>query len=263
VCLIIAGWQAHPDYPLVVAANRDEFVNRPAVPAHWWPDAPHLLAGRDLEAGGTWLGISRSGRFSALTNFRDPSQRASGLPSRGALVRAALEASSGPRETLDNIARNSADYAGFNLLVSDGAQFGIHESTTGTVRLLAPGVYGLSNHVLDTEWPKLKRAREAFSAALHTLPDSRAFLTLLRDTTPVADDQLPDTGVSLEWERRLSTAFIDSPTYGTRCSTLLTVDRSGEVRFTEWTWLPGARQHSMVTHRFGVDASRGEQSPRP
>ncbi len=263
MCLIVTGWQAHPDYPLIVAANRDEFVNRPASPAHWWTDAPQLLAGRDLEAGGTWMGISRSGRYSALTNFRDPSQRASGLPSRGALVRAALESGSDCRETLENIARSSAGYAGFNLLVSDGAQLGIHESTTGAVRLLAPGVYGLSNHVLDTEWPKLKRARDAFTAALHTLPDSEAFLTLLRDTTPVADHELPDTGISLEWERRLSTAFIDSPTYGTRCSTLLTVGRGGEACLTEWTWLPGGKQHSIVTHRFGIDASGGEQSPHP
>lgn len=263
MCLIIAGWQVHPEFPLVVAANRDEFVARPASPLDWWTDAPDVLAGRDLEAGGTWMGVSRSGRFAALTNFRDPAQRGSGHPTRGALVRHALESSADTMTTLAEIASISANYAGFNLFVGDGQRFGIHESTTGSVRPLEAGIYGLSNHVLDTAWPKLSRAKAAFAAALVSLPESAAFLRLLRDTTPVADDELPDTGVSLEWERRLSTAFIISPTYGTRCSSLLTINREGQVRFSEWTWQADGQPEKETTHEFSIGASRGEQSLHP
>lgn len=263
MCLIVLAWQAHPDYPLVVAANRDEFLDRPASPAHWWNDSPDLLAGRDLEAGGTWLGLTRSGRFAALTNYRDPEQRRPGLPSRGALVRAALEASTDARTSLDHLALGSAAYAGFNLLVGDGARLGIHESTTGAVRLLEPGVYGLSNHLLDSPWPKLRLAREAFSAALPTLPATTAFVDLLRDTSAVPDHHLPQTGVSLEWERWLAPAFIRAPGYGTRCSSLITLSRTGEARFTEWTWAENGSLRSSVSHRYTIDAWSGGQSPLP
>ena len=223
MCLILLAWHAHPDYALVVAANRDEFHARPAVPAHWWPEAPDLLAGRDLEGGGTWLGLTRSGRFAALTNYRDPTLHRAGAPSRGALVRDALASNDAALRSLQRVATLSRNYAGFNLFVSDGAQLGIHESTTGVVRQLAPGIYALSNHLLDTPWPKVARARERFAAALTRLPQGTRhggatrseaadaeFLDLLRDRTPAPDALLPSTGVSPEWERWLSPAFIVS-----------------------------------------------------
>ena len=254
MCLIVVGWQSHPDYPLVVAANRDEFLARPAVPAHWWTDAPDLLAGRDLEAGGTWLGITRGGRFAALTNYRDPQQHRPGAPSRGKLVRDCLAAGDDAETVLRRIAAVSADYAAFNLLVGDGTRLGIHESTTGSVRLLGPGIYGLSNHLLDTPWPKVKRARERFAAALADLPGDDALLALLRDDAPAADEQLPQTGLSAEWECLLSSAFIRAPGYGTRCSTVLAVHRSGSVKFAEWTWDADGGLASETTHRFSVRA---------
>ncbi|MFN4065108.1 hypothetical protein GO613_03025 [Azoarcus communis] len=263
MCLIVLAWQLHPDYPLVVAANRDEFLARPASPAHWWTDAPDLLAGRDLEAGGTWMGLSRNGRFAALTNYRDPSQRREGAPSRGALVRDALQAASDTQATLQSIATRSADYAGFNLLLSDGINLGIHESTTNTIQLLGPGIYGLSNHLLDSSWPKVERARAALSEALHHLPDRAPVLNLLRDTTAATDAELPSTGVSLEWERWLSPAFIAAPGYGTRCSSLITRDVQGTVCFTEWTWDSSGRPAGEVTHRYAVDASPDVESPPP
>lgn len=263
MCLIVLAWQSHPDFPLVVAANRDEFLARPAMPAHWWNDAPDLLAGRDLEAGGTWMGLSRSGRFAALTNYRDPEQRRTGVPSRGLLVRRALEAPTDAIATLTEFALDSSGYAGFNLLVSDGRQLCVHESTTGSVRALAPGIYGMSNHLLDSPWPKLERARTALTAALPTLPDPSAFLELLRDTTAAPDHHLPQTGVSLEWERWLAPAFIRAPGYGTRCSSLVTVGRNGETRFDEWTWSADGSLRSMVSHRYAVDASPDGQSPPP
>ncbi|NMG44247.1 hypothetical protein GPA22_10965 [Aromatoleum toluvorans] len=254
MCLIVVGWQAHPDYPLVVAANRDEFLARPAVPAHWWTDAPDLLAGRDLEAGGTWMGVGRNGRFAALTNYRDPTLHRPGAPSRGTLVRDCLTGSDDATACLRAVAEVSAQYAAFNLLVSDGRQLGIHESTTGSVRLLEPGIYGLSNHVLDTPWPKVKRARERFAVALGRLPDADAFLELLRDDEPAPDHHLPETGVSEEWERWLSPAFIRAPGYGTRCSTLILQDQGGNVTFREWTWNDRGECASEVVHRFVVAA---------
>jgi uncharacterized protein with NRDE domain len=252
MCLIVVGWRAHPDYPLVVAANRDEFFARPAVPAHWWPDAPALLAGRDLEAGGTWLGVTRNGRFAALTNYRDPSRRRPGAPSRGALVRDCLAGDGAALPTLEAIARASGDYAGFNLFACDGSHLAIHESTTGAVRALEAGIYGLSNHLLDTPWPKVRFARERFAAALTQLPHDDEFLALLRDDTPAPDHHLPATGVSPEWERWLSSAFIRAPGYGTRCSTVLTVRHDGAVRLREWSWDEAGELASEVVHRFRV-----------
>lgn len=258
MCLIVFAWRRHPDYPLVVAANRDEYLDRPAVPAHWWTDAPELLAGRDLEAGGTWMGLSRGGRFAALTNYRDPSRRVSGAPSRGALVRDALAASADAHATLCHIAAHSTRHAAFNLLLGDGEHLGVLESTTGTVRLLEPGVYGLSNHLLDSPWPKLVKARERLAALLpgltaESVAGDDAVLALLRDPTPAPDPHLPDTGISLEWERWLSPAFIRAPGYGTRCSSLVLVGRDAQVRLREWSWDRHGELRSEVSHRFAVE----------
>lgn len=250
MCLIALAWQTHPDFPLVVVANRDEYLDRPAMPAHWWADADDILAGRDLEAGGTWMGLSRRGRFAALTNYRDPSRRHTAAPSRGKLVRDALEGELDTLSTLREIAADSTRYAGFNLLVSDGETLGVHESTTGAVRLLEPGIYGLSNHLLDTPWPKLARARSRLADLLPDLPAEDAVLDLLRDDTVVADPHLPQTGVSLEWERLLSPTFIRASGYGTRCSSLILADRDGQVRFHEWTWDARGELRSEVVHRF-------------
>ncbi len=255
MCLIVFAWHCHPDFPLVVAANRDEFLRRPAAPAHWWTDAPDLLAGRDLEAGGTWLGLSRTGRFAALTNFRDPTQHISGAPSRGALVRTALERGDTAESTLQQLAEGSAAYAAFNLLVGDGRTLGVLESTTGQVKMLEPGVYGLSNHLLDTPWPKLLKARTQLAELLPQLPDDDAALALLRDATPAADPHLPNTGMSLEWERWLSSAFIRAPDYGTRCSSMVTVDHSGITRMREWTWDIHGELRSELMHRFSASST--------
>jgi uncharacterized protein with NRDE domain len=236
MCLILVAWRVHPDYPIVVAANRDEFRQRPTAAAHWWHDRPQILAGRDLQSHGTWLGITRTGQIAALTNFRDPHHVKLDAPSRGGLVVRMLESSASISERVAQLSAASPEYAGFSLLCTDGRQLGVFESVASAGRLLEPGIYGLSNHLLDTPWPKVQHAKSRLATALSVLPDDAALLELLRDDQPAADDQLPRTGVSLEWERLLSSAFIRGADYGTRSSTVIRVERNGTAHFTEWTW---------------------------
>ncbi len=240
MCLILVAWQAHPDFPLVVAANRDEFYARRTASADFWPEAPDLLAGRDLEAGGTWLGITRSGRFAALTNYRDPATHKPQAPSRGKLVADFLAGDATIDTYLD--ALEATAYNGFNLLLGDRRKLVAFSNVSLQRHELAPGVYGLSNALLDTPWPKVGAGKTALNAALQSLPDEAALFKLLRDDTRHPDASLPATGVSLSWERLLSAAFIRSPEYGTRCSTVIKVgiDRDGNhaTSFDEQSWLP-------------------------
>jgi uncharacterized protein with NRDE domain len=250
MCLILIAWRSTPEFPLVIAANRDEFHARAAEPAHWWPTTPEVLAGRDLQAGGTWLGLTRSGRFAALTNYRDPEQRRANTPSRGGLVTSILHSADNTQQVLQRLHQEGASYNGFNMLFSDGEGLGIYESMSGAGRELGPGIYGLSNHLLDTPWPKVQAAKSRLSAALSDLPDTHSALALLRDAQLAPDHSLPQTGMSVEWERLLSSAFIRSPIYGTRCSTVVQVDRAGHVCFEEWTWDTSGRETGRVQHQF-------------
>lgn len=236
MCLVLVAWRGSENYPCVIAANRDELYTRPTAPAQWWDSQPPILAGRDLEAGGTWLGITRAGRFAALTNFRDPEQRRPDAPSRGALVTTILKSGAGTAETLDYLGGIAAGYNGFNLIFSDGERLAVFESTIGRGRELNPGIYGLSNHLLDTPWPKVQNAKSRLSAALTDLRDSSAALALLRDDEPAPDERLPRTGLSLPWERMVSSAFVRAGDYGTRCSTLVRIDQSRRACFDEWSW---------------------------
>ena len=236
MCLVLVVWRVHPTYPCLVAANRDEFHARPAARAEWWPDHPEILAGRDLEAGGTWLGVTRTGRFAALTNFRDPERLRADAPSRGELVASMLESGASVAEGLTYLRDVGANYNGFNLIFSDGERLGIYESVLGSGRELGPGIYGLSNHLLDTPWPKVQNAKTRLEAALLGLTGTAPLLDLLRDDRPASDAELPRTGVSLEWERLLSSAFVRAPDYGTRCSTIIRIDARGRAYFDEWSW---------------------------
>lgn len=251
MCLIAFAWQQHPHYPLVVAANRDEFFARPALPADWWEDAPHILAGRDVQAGGTWLGVNRAGHFAALTNFRAPKDQRPGAPSRGELVRHCLENGDEALGTLRTLAQRSHLYPGFNLLSCDGRQMAILESRNRSARALPPGVYGLSNHLLNTPWPKLQRARARLAAALAHLPHTDTLLTLLLDDQRAPDDELPSTGISLEWERLLSSVFIRGEGYGTRCSSIVLARADGHMQFYEWSWSPDGELQNFVEYAFG------------
>jgi uncharacterized protein with NRDE domain len=257
MCLILLAWHAHPDYPLVVAANRDEFFARPSAPAAFWEESPQVLAGRDLEAGGTWLGVSRNGRFAALTNYREGVQKNAHPtpPSRGALVADFLTGSSDPEAYLAGLATRGAAYNGFNLFVGDHQRLGYCTNRGAGAcapRWLAPGIYGLSNHLLDTPWPKLASAKAAFAKALADLPRQETFFDLLADREIVPDPHLPETGVPLDWERLLSAVFVSSPTYGTRASTLLTMCGDGEVRLIECSFGTGAAPLGVVRQCFQV-----------
>lgn len=244
MCLIVVGWHAHPDYPLIVAANRDEWYARPTAAAARWGDAPAVFAGRDLEAGGTWLGITEHGRFAAVTNVREPGQPA-GRQSRGALTRDFLIGDASAEVAIQTI--DDDEYAGFNLLLGDCKQLYYRTNRHGGVERLAPGIYGLSNHRLDTPWPKLLTARQQFAAAIHALPDERALFALLADDRTVDDENLPKTGVPLAWERRLSAIFVRSEDYGTRASTVLWRRRDGAIQLHERSFGPfGAPLQSSV-----------------
>ncbi len=252
MCLIVLAWQVHPDYPLVVAANRDEFFARPAAAAAFWSDAPDVLAGRDLEAGGTWLGVTRRQRFSALTNYREGGRKLVGTRSRGSLVADFLAAEIDPQDYLAGLAARRSDYNGYNLFVGDGRRLAYctNRGTSLDPRWLSPGIYGLSNHLLDTPWPKLAAAKASFAAALAQLPASAPFFELLADREIIADTELPATGVALEWERVLSAIFVASSHYGTRASTLLTMHRSGVVALVERSFGPGAIPLGEVCQSF-------------
>lgn len=233
MCLIVFAWRPQSATVLRLAANRDEFYARPSAALSQWSDAPGVFAGRDLEAGGTWLGLTAQGRFAALTNIRDPRQKV-GLRSRGELTANYLLGQDSAPAYLDRIMRDAAEYAGFNLLLGDRQQLWHFNSQEGQARQLPPGEYGLCNANLDTPWPKLLRARQA----LQDSPDDERLLAMMADIQEPADIHLPDTGVGLATERLLSSVFIASATYGTRASTLLTLAQDGRWRMLERSFGP-------------------------
>lgn len=249
MCLIVVGWRAHREFPLVVAANRDEFYARPTAPAGRWPEHPEILGGRDLEAGGTWLGITDSGRFAAVTNVREPGSP-QGCRSRGHLTRDFLAGGMAAGSYMAAI--DGSAYSGFNLLVSDGDSLWYGSNRDGSPRALPPGVYGLSNHLLDSPWPKLVSARQRFADALEALPDTGSFFDILADGGIVADEHLPRTGVPLEWERLLSAIFVRSENYGTRASTVLLRKEDGSIRLEERSFGPDGRPLQSSVINTGV-----------
>ncbi|MFC5474189.1 NRDE family protein [Paraherbaspirillum soli] len=231
MCLIVFAWQVIPGSPLIAAANRDEFYARPSAPAGWWDDHPDIYAGRDLQDGGTWIGITRGGRFAALTNVRAPAERRADAPTRGTLVSDFLSSKQSAAEYIAKVAPDAAAYNGFNLLVGDGRQL-IWYSNKGDAdarngQPLTPGIYGISNALLDVCWPKVVRTKAQFASLLCQGAPDETFFEMLTDTTPASDCRLPSTGVGIDRERVLSAVFIASPDYGTRASTLVKIQANG------------------------------------
>jgi len=239
MCLIIFQYRQHQKYKLIVAANRDEFYGRPSKEASFWEDHPDILAGRDLLQMGTWLGVTKSGRFAALTNFRDPSLPETGKISRGALVRDYLAADSPPKNFLEALVPES--YTGFNVLLGDLDNLYYYSNLQQELIKVSPGTHGLSNHLLNTPWPKVAKGKSRMESYLkeasEVVPD--ALFELLHDAEQAADPHLPVSGVGLEFERILSPIFIKTPEYGTRSATVLLVDYDNNVTFAERTYDKG------------------------
>jgi len=235
MCLIAWNWQPQSEQPLLLVANRDEYFARPALPSHWWDDS-RVLAGKDLQAGGTWLGVSRNGRLAALTNYRAAVRDADVRPSRGALVADFLHGDLDAASYLKAIASKADEYNPFNLLVFDGKQMLGLESRRTRIVPIRPGIGAVSNADFDTPWPKLERLKKGLT---HNIQEGRLtvpeLLPLLQDSTLATDAELPHTGVPLEWERRLSAIKVVSPEYGTRASSIIKLDPSG-LRFFEQSY---------------------------
>lgn len=249
MCLLLFSFREHFRYPLVLAANRDEDYDRPSASAFFWDDVPDMLAGRDLRKGGTWFGITKKGRIAALTNYRDPASVKDDAPSRGWLVGDFLSGHKQSLTYLQNLASRADRYNGFSLILGDLSRLYYFSNRDGMFEL-SPGLYGLSNHLLDTPWPKVKRGKEALRSLLsrEEKPLPEEIFNILTDRSMPDDESLPDTGVGLEWERILSPMFISSPTYGTRSSTVLMIDRRGHVTFIERTF--HAHPEPFMTAKF-------------
>lgn len=233
MCLILFAYQTHPEYSLIVAANRDEFYSRPSQAATFWSDAPQVIAGRDIEHGGTWLGVTRQGRFAALTNFRNPARNRENALSRGHLTANFLKCRLSPTDYIASIQSDSAKYNGFNLLLGEGMGLWHYSNQTRETTRIATGIHGLSNHLLDTPWPKVERGKKRLQQLLSDPMQESELFSLLQDDERPADSQLPNTGVGLEWERVLAPMFIASDNYGTRAMTVVTFRQDGLVRFIE------------------------------
>ncbi len=261
MCLLVAAFDRHAAYRLVLVGHRDEFHARPAVPLGWWDGPAVLLAGRDLQAGGTWLGADRHGRVGVVTNFRAPGALQSGGPSRGELVPAFLAGFRPAAEFGADLAGRAGRYSGFNLLLFDdtGLVY-VTNHPSPESRSLRSGLYGLSNDRLDVPWPKVVRARERVAALLdsgHWTVDT--LFRALKDRLPAPDESLPDTGIGIERERLVSAPFIVDPQYGTRCATVVLVHRDGTIRVDERRYDAQGETTGRTTFAFRSAATGSER----
>ncbi len=254
MCLILFAWKSHPRYPLVVAANRDEFHQRPSAPAQFWQDEPDILAGRDLQAGGTWLGVTRSGRFAAITNYREPA--APELPlehSRGHLVRDYLAAGQEPLAHAHDLVSRGSTYRGFNVLFGTPGSLAYASNRRKESGPVEAGIHGLSNHLLDTDWPKVHSGRKRLDSLLEEERlEAEALFELLTDKTLTPGEIPEDLETSLAPEQLMKHYFIVSPVYGTRCSTVVLMDHDGRIQFHERQFDPEGRATATHSFRFKI-----------
>jgi uncharacterized protein with NRDE domain len=252
MCLNIFSYKAHPDYKLIIAANRDEFYIRKTEAAHFWSNAPTVLAGKDLEQGGTWLGITKTGKFSFLTNYRDPQSFRKDAPSRGSLVSNYLNGSDSPEAYLKSLG-DTQHYNGFNLVTGDLNEVCYFSNVENKIRKLENGFYGVSNALLDTPWKKLVMGKNAVEAIINQNNFSAEDLFAALHNEQKADDsELPSTGVPYEIEKLVSSMFIKSEAYGTVCSTVVLVDNKNRVQFFERTHNP-FKENKTVSFEFVVE----------
>ncbi len=243
MCLILLGYKVSRQYPLIFAANRDEFFLRPTQPMHAWKSPPFLIAGKDLKQGGTWFGVHRNGTFAALTNFRDPGAVQQDAPSRGEIIVDFLESGQPPLIYFKKFKEKARAYNGFNLIFGDLKNLFWYSNKEKPIKstepeTIEPGIHGLSNKFLDTPWPKVASGKKALEQQIASTITPESLFSILKDRTFPDDTLLPDTGVGLEWERILSPLFIQSPTYGTRSSTVMLINQQGKITLVERTWNP-------------------------
>lgn len=244
MCIVLFSYKQMPGYYLVVAANRDEFLVRPTAPLSWWEDDAKILAGRDLQDGGTWLGVNASGKFGALTNYREMAQNNVKTVSRGEILPRYFGHPKGATHYLADLEGQRSRYRGFNIVLGDGESLVYYsnraDGTAQSQRELQPGVYGLSNHLLDSPWPKLERGKDLFRHTLAKHPFSvENLFQVLQDTWQPPEHSLPDTGIGPRWEKKLAPIFISSDTYGTRSSAVVTISDAGETMVCERTFHHG------------------------
>jgi len=241
MCLINFHYDEHPTYKLIVAANRDEFYERPTASAEFWTDQPNILAGRDLLHMGTWLGVTKSGRFAALTNYRDPREANVGKKSRGDIVTNFLTKNVSPEVFLETLKERKGDYTGFNILVGDADSLFYFSNKQVEVTEVSAGTHGLSNQFLNTAWPKVVKGRTKLRDYVmgHAIIDTDVLFDIISDADVAPDTLLPNTGVGLDLERQLSPIFIKTPNYGTRSSTVLLVGHDQSITFVERTFVSG------------------------
>jgi uncharacterized protein with NRDE domain len=238
MCIILFSYNTHPKYKLIMASNRDEFYDRPTEQLAQWPDNENIIAGRDKQDGGTWMGVTKDGKFSALTNYRDLSRIKDNAPSRGFLVSDFLQTNESPEEYLKKIKKKASQYNDFNLLVGENDDLFYFSNVNNKLIKVEPGIHGLSNRFLDTPWPKVEKGKMELEKHIQNDNiDTELIMNLLSNTSTPPDNELPDTGVGLEWERALSPIFIKTPKYGTRASSLLTIDYRGNISFIEKSYI--------------------------
>ncbi len=259
MCLVLFSWKAHSDYPLVIAANRDENYHRPTAPADFWEDEPGLLAGRDMEKGGTWMGVSVKGHFAALTNYRNPAE-SKRVRSRGELPLLFLKGSKRPREFMKAISSEGEEYPGYNLLTGNREELYYYSNITNSIEQVQPGIHGLSNGLLNSEWPKVSKGKMELERILSMRGLARGKLIeelfdLLKDEQRAPDHQLPQTGVPIEMERMLSPLFIKTAGYGTRCSTILLFGNK-DILMVERTYDQGLSSEDRV---FSIPLNEAER----
>ncbi len=241
MCILFIARHKHPQYPLIIAANRDEFYARPTLPADYWPDAPFLLGGKDLEANGTWMGVTREGRIAAITNVRSPNAVRSNAVSRGELVTHWLKSNTLENtpltsdQYLDALKHSRNNYSGYNLVFGDAQSLCVYNNVNNSEHSIDRGVFGLSNADIITPWPKVTQGVSALNhyVAQHNTINTEDLFSLLRQENKAEDEKLPDTGIGYEWEKALSSIFINIKEYGTRTSTIVLVDTNGELTFKE------------------------------
>jgi uncharacterized protein with NRDE domain len=254
MCLYVFAYESHSHYRLILASNRDEYYDRPTKDAHIWASSPNVLAGRDIVKCGTWMGITKTGRFAAVTNYRNPSQQLLKADSRGTLVSNFLSNDISPEEYMINVIKKRTFYNGFNLLVADLSRFLYFNKNLSSMEVLKPGIYGLSNHFLNTPWPKVKKSKQALVNYLkdNVIVEPQCLFEILADTETAPEIELPDTGIGLEREKMLSSIFIQGTDYGTRSSTILLIDRNNHVTFEERSFNGSLNNSKIVSYEFDI-----------